>query len=183
MTLPSAIADLVAEVKRVPSLVTAQISKWNGQVQAKIGELTEWQKDFDFTKINLVNKKGGSSGIGGGSVWTKIAKVNSRWAYRIVINSTGRRHSPSLMIIDILPSWDNNVFVNVVTQIGAKYVTKLKMSGDDDDGVKDLVLFVEGEEQIDISFQVYQLTGFGGLTVEIERNYEDKAVTTEEVTL
>jgi len=97
--------------------------------------------------------------------------------------STGRRHSPSLMIIDILPSWDNNVFVNVVTQIGAKYVTKLKMSGDDDDGVKDLVLFVEGEEQIDISFQVYQLTGFGGLTVEIERNYEDKAVTTEEVTL
>jgi len=46
MTLAQAIADLVEEVKRVPSLVTAQISKWNGQVQAKIGELESWKNNY-----------------------------------------------------------------------------------------------------------------------------------------
>ena len=46
MTLASAIADLVQEVKRVPNLVTAQIAKWNGQVQAKIDHLTSVEKTF-----------------------------------------------------------------------------------------------------------------------------------------
>ena len=58
MTLPSAIADLVQEIKRVPSLVTAQIAKWNGQVQAKIAELETFKNNFESAGIGLKKYKG-----------------------------------------------------------------------------------------------------------------------------
>ena len=58
MTLPSAIADLAQEVKRVPSLVTAQIAKWNGHVQEEIAELETFKNNFESAGIGLKKYKG-----------------------------------------------------------------------------------------------------------------------------
>jgi len=58
MSLASAVADLVQEVKRVPRLVTDQIAKWNKQVSDKVQELESFKNNFESAGIGLKKYKG-----------------------------------------------------------------------------------------------------------------------------
>jgi len=137
MTLPSAIADLVQEVKRVPSLVTAQIAKWNGQVQAKIAELENWKVNLFKTKTMEVEK---------GSYRT-IAKFNSYGlvsSFRLVISGTYRNfvfggiydlvmtHPSRLDIVEVVSSHYGKIKLKIIVDYrGSGHVQLMTETGND----------------------------------------------------